>query len=460
MLNDFITLYLLMTLQNIVEESLFGKDPDVAEDMYNAATSTDAISRMRQRNEICVVLKRSSIIHHAYIGKNVVEIIFVLLFLTINIHFGLEDFDKEGMCHVEINKVTGIHDTDLIAEPGYVHFQCQGKKMSFFNLAMYAQISLLALHMICSVIAIVWCLYFRSVTNLLDTIEAQKGESNSLTRLKDSSGEDFLFLFDLLAHSCGLESTLRVLTHSDETFYDIVKPCYDIANGLILEEDKLKLKFGPCAIEKWLQTGKKSGKHKSIEIENYEVTIYPADTSRHTKSIDAKCSRKSSDLDLEEAAGDSNTSLYECWFHDLNGGKTEYVITISVMIGKSRMKGEKVVTNLKPYGAEKPRSGMVKGAETDAVEILWDPPKGEFTKYVLSVDKVSESVAIKAGSLVRLTSQNSNYNSKNVLNAIEEKDEDADEPKLLLPISAREFSLSNKLTDYKIMGLEPGEAYK
>ena len=76
------------------------------------------------------------------------------------------------------------------------------------------------------------------------------------------------------------------------------------------------------------------------------------------------------------------------------------------------------------------------------------------------MDKVSESVAIKAGSLVRLTSQNSNYNSKSVLNAIEEKDEDSDEPKLLFPISAREFSLSNKLTDYKIMGLEPGEAYK
>jgi hypothetical protein len=32
-------------------------------------------------------------------------------------------------------------------------------------------------------------------------------------------GKDFLFLFDLLAHTCGLESTLRVLTHSDETFY-------------------------------------------------------------------------------------------------------------------------------------------------------------------------------------------------------------------------------------------------
>jgi len=39
----------------------------------------------------------------------------------------------------------------------------------------------------------------------------------------------------------------------------------------------------------------------------------------------------------------------------------------SCMIGKSRMKGEKIVTNLVPYGPEKPRSGMVKNAGTDQV---------------------------------------------------------------------------------------------
>ncbi len=51
-------------------------DPDVAEDMIDPMTSTDAISRKRQRNEICVTLKRSSIIHDVYIGKNCVEVIF------------------------------------------------------------------------------------------------------------------------------------------------------------------------------------------------------------------------------------------------------------------------------------------------------------------------------------------------------------------------------------------------
>jgi hypothetical protein len=41
--------------------------------MIDPMTSTDAISRRQQRNEICVTLKRSSIIHDVYIGKNCVE---------------------------------------------------------------------------------------------------------------------------------------------------------------------------------------------------------------------------------------------------------------------------------------------------------------------------------------------------------------------------------------------------
>ena len=58
---------------------------DVAEDMTDLKTSVEAISRRRQRNEICTSLKRSSIIHHVYIGKNVLEVAIVVFFLPINI---------------------------------------------------------------------------------------------------------------------------------------------------------------------------------------------------------------------------------------------------------------------------------------------------------------------------------------------------------------------------------------
>ena len=59
--------------------------------MIDPMTSTDAISRRRQRNEICVTLKRSSIIHDVYIGKNCVEVIMVVAYLAVNITFFLTD---------------------------------------------------------------------------------------------------------------------------------------------------------------------------------------------------------------------------------------------------------------------------------------------------------------------------------------------------------------------------------
>ena len=51
------------SFRNIVDEALFGKDPDVAEDVSDPKASIEVISRQRQRNEICITLKRSSIIY-------------------------------------------------------------------------------------------------------------------------------------------------------------------------------------------------------------------------------------------------------------------------------------------------------------------------------------------------------------------------------------------------------------
>ncbi len=63
------------------------------------------------------------------------------------------------------------------------------------------------------------------MTGLIRNIERQKENSHHSPKSRRKlistmeGGKDFLFLFDLLAHTCGLESTLRVLTHSDDTFY-------------------------------------------------------------------------------------------------------------------------------------------------------------------------------------------------------------------------------------------------
>lgn len=147
--------------------------------------------------------------------------------------------------------------------------------------------------------------------------------------------------------------------------------------------------------------------------------------------------------------------MYSTWFLDLNGGRTEYVITIACMIGKSRMKGEKVVTNLVPYGAEKPRTGMSKTSSTHSVEIFWDPPKGEFTKYLLSVDKLSDKNVVKPNDLLRLSSAASRSSKAEIDLAIStEFDDETVRP------NVRVMDLSHKLTTYQILGLEPGEKYR
>jgi hypothetical protein len=236
---------------------------------------------------------------------------------------------------------------------------------------------------------------------------------------------DFLFLFDLLAHSFGLEPTLRVLTHSDLIFYQICKPNIDLVSNLKLFEDKVKVTWSPADIERWLQTATQ----RSIVVDCYEVTIFSKEELvNRTITVPAKPLLKmtcSSDLLLIPGSAEADPEIkeaehYDTWFFDLNGGRTEYVITIACIIGKSRMKGEKLVTHLVPYGPQNTRSGMVKTAYTNKVEIFWDPPNGEFTKYVLTVDKLSD---------------------KTVMKRVME-------------------NLSYKLTTYTILGLEPGEQYK
>jgi hypothetical protein len=416
--------------KNIVEESLFGKDPDVIEDMTDPKTSTEAISRRRQRNEICISLKRGSMIHHVYIAKNALEILFVCFFLPVNLTYGIFAHQGSGeqQCEVPIGAIGGTY-----LDEGTAIFQCRGKKLSFFILVLYTQSFLLACHGILSIGAIIWCWKFRAVTNLLKNIEGKRSirEPGLDT---PSQGLDFLFLFDLLAHNCGLESTLRVLTHSDDNFYKICKPTLE--SNVLLEEDKLKISWIPADIERWMRDEGQTKFRSSnpINLESYEVTIFPAETMHNTITILAK--------------KDNETGNYSTWFYDLVGGKTEYVITIACIIGKSRMKGEKLVTNLVPYGAERPRNGMLDNAGTTEVELFWDPPKGEFTKYIISIDKVVPEPKNTLSpnqsdiNILQLTSLESHVDIVGL-----------DRSHLRL------IELSNKLTRYRVKGLDPGDRY-
>ncbi|CAB4068022.1 unnamed protein product [Lepeophtheirus salmonis] len=437
------TLGLLSYASN--DEECIRTDPDVSEDLTDPKTSTEVISRRRQRNEICVSLKRSKIIGRVYVAKNLCEILLDIAFLSINIVYLLStNDDLPRTCSVLIQGVDGINGP--VETDHNIFFQCRGKKMKFFVIGMYVQIVLLALHGICSLGAIIWSLGFRSVSNLLrkiseDDLKIQKkkryrGGSNEFYAYRN--GNDFLFLFDLLAHTCGIESTLRVLTHSDDNFYETCRPKIDTLTDLTLEEDKLKIVWRPADIEKLFR------RNSVINIESYEVTIYPAETVQNTCTIPANTYDSETNDDV----------FYSIWFYDLSGGRTEYVVTIACMVGKSRMKGEKVVTNLSPYGPEMPRSGMIKSVSTDQAEIFWDPPKGEFTKYTLALERIDKEKHEDVDTGAIWSKSNIHPLPGQVL------DENISR-QLSFQRSTRKIeNLSFKLTSYTILGLDPGELYR
>ena len=315
---------------NIVQEPLFGKDPDAIEDMMDPKTSTEATSRERQRNEICVSLKRSSIIHGWYLVKNAFEIFLIIVIYTpINMVFLLSNEEKNHpSCNFSIAEVPGIIDS-----PGTAYFQCHAKKANFFQLALGIQIALLFVHGGCSIGSIVWCQYYRHITALLEHIKgvhednkrkenrngmmdksenepiwigATSNETEDIFEEDDPSmnGKDFLFLFDMLAHTCGIELTLRVLTHSDDQFCRIFKPKL-VQTKAQVEEDKLKVEWLPSFAEIWLHPDNAPYggccQNRLIDIDAYEATIFPAEKVNRTEMKTARMKEKKKRLDVEEA---------------------------------------------------------------------------------------------------------------------------------------------------------------
>ena len=378
-------------------------------------------------------LKRSSIIFTMYVIKNITEIILLLIFIPFNIIFAIKsDINlTPGMCVIQAGAVP-----QLELEAGEIFFQCEGKKIQFFLNLLYIQISVLIAVFFCSWSSIIWVMFFRNISGLLKKIEKFRVDWD--IEIEKTHGKDFLFLFDMLAHTSGLESTLRVLTHADETFRKICLPKLrnDCAH-IKVEEDKVKVVWNPASLENWLE----SNSHKGIEVDSYDVTIYPAESVNNTVTK----------LKKDKDSG----GMYSAWFFDLTGGKTEYIITIATVIGQSRMKGERIVTTLLPYGPEKPRAGIIKTVQTDEIEISWEPPKGGFTKYVLAVDPNVTTMYNHRNTVNRL--QNGIMNPNFYVNGYIANSVDFHQLTITKDYTERE--LSSMITEYKISGLSPGETY-
>ena len=62
-------------------------------------------------------------------------------------------------------------------------------------------------------------------------------------------GEDFLFLFDLIAHTCGLPATLRVLSYTAPKFERLCQPVVNPAKDLELTETTLRVAWSPAPLQ-------------------------------------------------------------------------------------------------------------------------------------------------------------------------------------------------------------------
>ena len=332
--------------KSVVEEALLGKDPDVAEDFTGGATDSNKVIRERQREEICGALRGSSIFYQMYVLKNVIEFLLANVFITLDWMWGLQSHDDVGECVIPMG------------DKGTVNMQCRQKRYGFYYWMLTVFLILMGLHMATSLISLIWSFKMTRLRRISSIISSLK-KSHPDLNLIESKGQDFLFLFDLVAHSCGLPATLRVLTYTAPTFAGLCQPV--VKPGLadiIMTPDKIKVLWAPCPLQS-IKTA------KQIMIQKYVVTIFPSATSNM----------------ITKEAGEP----LEAELTDLIGGKREYVVTISAIIGDAKMKGVSHTTFLPPHPPQ--NLTFLEDTKDGAVQykIRWSRPKGEFDRYILKV---------------------------------------------------------------------------
>ena len=385
----------------IVKEGLLSsKDPELTEDINDVKASKEAISRGRQRDELSAELKNGSVLYYFYIGKNILTLLFVVFIVS---YFYSQDLHV----HEQASMANCTHEESLAIKPNEIAI-CQQRFSRQFHLFHLLHFGVMVVYALCCVGCLVFCLGFRPVTNFIFSVcslsevianGTQNGkkhvslwnvESGDLRKFNRENinypGKDFIFLFDLLAHNYGLESTLKMLSHCDQEFHNLLTPKATVQKRKI---DKLLVEWSPCELE-ILFDGSKPLTYKAffiwsvkrkISIDNYQITVLQK--AEKTEKIIAK-------IEILAELKDSghynvHSKKYSTEFGHLQGGQNEYIVTITSVIGESRMKGERLETFLVPFDPKPPIKGMVEKVDTHQIEIKWIPPFGDFTKYILSI---------------------------------------------------------------------------
>ena len=158
------------------------------------------------------------------------------------------------------------------------NLQCQQKRLDFFVMLIIVNCVFLSIFILCNMIALYWF--------ALPSMGRGGRISNIFRRLRIENkdliqfeGRDFLLLFDLLSHTQGLSSSLRILSHCSPTFADICEPDLDPVLDLVKSEQSLKISWRRSRLQKFTED-----KNESL-ITKYRVSIASSDQSELPEGI-------------------------------------------------------------------------------------------------------------------------------------------------------------------------------
>ena len=251
----------------------------------------------------------------------------------------------------------------------------------------------------------------RKVSSLIKELrEDVKEEKGGLV---ETTGKDFLFVFDLLAQTCGKAATLRVLSFSATSFEDLCQPELKVTKTISL------LYFHEGVIEKkekwirvtWQPARLESARKQKLEVRFPSVWCEPCRQIRTYIATIFPVGRAGGGEDTWRARQAAAGEAVE--FDGLAGGTQEYILTISAIFKDTKLKGTRVRFNLPPYPPQvgpvytPTRSTLVlqklscvAGAceeepQRGQVEVSWAPPRGDHCKYKLVIAPLKKQLVME-----------------------------------------------------------------
>ena len=341
---------------SLVETLMLGSDPDLGDSW-----------------EIFETLQKSSLFYRLYVFRNIAEILLALFYIHLDWFVGLETGDDTGTCDIPLG------------DNGSVKMQCRQKRFGFYVFMLTAFIVLLGVHVLTSIMALVWCIKstkLRKISTLISNLK-QHSKHQKTKSLLDCKGEDYLFLFDLVAHTCGKSSILRVLTYTAPTFAELCQPVVTLSSN----ESSIKVGWTHSS----LQDIPTQRFKKQNMIQKYVVTISP---SSYARPVTVKA--------VEGA--------HEVEYPGLTEGTQEYTVTVAAFIGDSKMKGVSKSTFLLPFPPKNLKCFQLEeNYEGARIQIKWSRPKGEFDKYILTVTELKSSTSVSTRKISTQSSFNQGY---------------------------------------------------